>query len=172
MSGEYGIGYTNKGETFYFDLEDYDKIKDYCWSFNEFGYLRANALKPNWNKNIRMHRLIMGVLDNNEVVIDHINHKTNDNRKCNLRICTELDNNKNQILSKSNTTGVKGVSYSKQHNKYEAYITVNGKRKALGLYKTLNEATKVRKEAEEKYQGKYSYDNSMKYASEQIQVTE
>lgn len=31
LSGEYGIGYTSKGEKFYFDLEDYDKIKDYCW---------------------------------------------------------------------------------------------------------------------------------------------
>ena len=30
LSGEYGIGYTSKGKKFYFDLEDYDKIKDYC----------------------------------------------------------------------------------------------------------------------------------------------
>ena len=30
LSGEYGIGYTSNGDTFYFDLEDYDKIKDYC----------------------------------------------------------------------------------------------------------------------------------------------
>lgn len=29
LSGEYGIGYTEKGEEFYFDLEDYDKIKNY-----------------------------------------------------------------------------------------------------------------------------------------------
>lgn len=27
LSGEYGIGYTTKGEEFWFDLEDYDKIK-------------------------------------------------------------------------------------------------------------------------------------------------
>ena len=35
LSGEYGIGYTLKGEEFYFDLEDYDKIKDYCWHINK-----------------------------------------------------------------------------------------------------------------------------------------
>lgn len=29
LSGEYGIGYTSKGKEFYFDLEDYDKIKNY-----------------------------------------------------------------------------------------------------------------------------------------------
>ena len=27
LSGTYGIGYTSKGDEFYFDLEDYDKIK-------------------------------------------------------------------------------------------------------------------------------------------------
>lgn len=32
LSGEYGIGWTsNTNKEFYFDLEDYDKIKDYCW---------------------------------------------------------------------------------------------------------------------------------------------
>lgn len=30
LTGEYGIGYTNQGVEFYFDLEDYDKIKEYC----------------------------------------------------------------------------------------------------------------------------------------------
>ena len=31
LLGDYGIGYTSKGEAFYFDLEDYNKIKNYCW---------------------------------------------------------------------------------------------------------------------------------------------
>lgn len=35
LSGEYGVGYTYQGEEFYFDLEDYDKIKDYCWSIGK-----------------------------------------------------------------------------------------------------------------------------------------
>jgi len=35
LTGEYGIGYTSKGEEFYFDLEDYDKIKDYCWCIDK-----------------------------------------------------------------------------------------------------------------------------------------
>ena len=31
LSGEFGIGYcTNTGSPFYFDLEDYNKIKNYC----------------------------------------------------------------------------------------------------------------------------------------------
>ena len=40
LSGEYGIGYTLKGEEFYFDLEDYDKIKDYCWYRTTYDYFQ------------------------------------------------------------------------------------------------------------------------------------
>lgn len=45
LLGEYGIGYTKKGEEFYFDLEDYNKIKSYSWHIttskkeNRAGYL-------------------------------------------------------------------------------------------------------------------------------------
>lgn len=41
LSGEYGIGYTSKNEEFYFDLEDYDKIKDYYWYRDQTGYFGA-----------------------------------------------------------------------------------------------------------------------------------
>ena len=48
LSGEYGIGYTNNCNEeginyFYFDLEDYDKIKNYCWCFNNTGYIQAQT---------------------------------------------------------------------------------------------------------------------------------
>lgn len=45
LSGEYGIGYTSKGEEFYFDLEDYDKIKDCYWYKNDQGYLLSYTKK-------------------------------------------------------------------------------------------------------------------------------
>jgi len=39
LSGEFGVGYTAKGERFYFDLEDYEKIKDIYWHINDSGYV-------------------------------------------------------------------------------------------------------------------------------------
>ena len=39
LTRDYGIGYTSKGEEFYFDLEDYDKIKDICWYINNNNYV-------------------------------------------------------------------------------------------------------------------------------------
>ena len=47
LSGEYGIGYTSKGVEFYFDLEDYDKIKDYCWRTNDNGYIVTKEINNN-----------------------------------------------------------------------------------------------------------------------------
>ena len=106
----------------------------------------------------------MGKFEDDGLVIDHINHNTLDNRKHNLRICTESDNSKNKSLPSNNTSGVVGISFNKKYNKYETYITINYKRKSLGLYDSIEDAIKTRKDAEEKYFGEYSYDNSMELA--------
>ncbi len=49
-----------------------------------------------------MHRYIMGVVDDPEVIVDHINGNGCDNRRSNLRICTEKENNKNKSTVRFN----------------------------------------------------------------------
>lgn len=50
LTGEYGIGYTsNTNEPFYFDIEDYNKIKDYCWRENKYGYIITQPSKSKKN---------------------------------------------------------------------------------------------------------------------------
>ena len=52
LNGEYGIGWTsNTNEEFYFDLEDYDKIKDYCWFLDNRGYILTNIFGSKKSKN-------------------------------------------------------------------------------------------------------------------------
>ena len=63
LSGEYGVGYTTKRDEFYFDLEDYDKIKDYCWTIQNNGYVTAYC--PTTMNRILLHRLIMNCDNNN-----------------------------------------------------------------------------------------------------------
>ena len=53
LSGEFGIGFTQNDILFYFDLEDYDKIKNYCWRFNEYGTLIAHDPEA-WPKKKRV----------------------------------------------------------------------------------------------------------------------
>ena len=160
LSGEYGIGYTSNGVIFYFDLEDYDKIKDYYWC-NKDGDLhfwgRIN------NQKISLHRFIMTLDKNSDLVVDHINtHHPEDNRKANLRIVTHSENQMNRKLAKNNSSGVTGVTWSKKDKRWIANIKINNKTIRCGYYKNIEDAIKARKEAEEKYFGEYSYDNSQK----------
>lgn len=153
FSGEYGIGYTLKGEEFYFDLEDYDKIKDYCWFKNEDGYIIAGDLHEKGF--VWMHRLVMDCPDDMEV--DHKFQRTYDNRKEFLRYATRSQNAMNIGLRSSNTSGVTGVSWDKKSEKWRSYIGKNNEKINLGYYDDFNEAVEIRKQAEEKYFGKYRY---------------
>lgn len=156
LSGDYGVGYTAKGEEFYFDLEDYYKIKDHCWRIDDSGYLQVKIK----DEKIYMHRLIMECPDN--LVVDHIYGKEsrNDNRKSNLRICTQHENTMNCAMPKNNTSGVKGVTWDDYYKKWNAYITINYKKINLGYFVLFDDAVKARKEAENKYFGEYNYKNS------------
>lgn len=69
-----------------------------------------------------------------------------------------LTSNLIQKLSTRNKTGVKGVSYAKDRNKYRAYITIKRKQIKLGDYNTLEEAKEAREKAEEKYHKPYLKD--------------
>lgn len=153
LSGEYGIGYTFKNEEFYFDLEDYDKIKEYCWYIDKNGYVISCTAE----EDILMHRLIMGLKKGDQQEVDHIYHKTNDNRKTQLRIVCSSENNMNKGLQSNNTSGYKGISYNKQYGKWEAEIGAYNHKIKLGYFENKDEAIKARKQAEEKYFGEYNY---------------
>lgn len=165
LDEEYGIGYTNNGDEFYFDIEDYDKIKQYNWQIDDKGYVRSTTLY-NGKSRIKLHRVILGLEDKPEYDVDHIGHNLKDNRKSQLRVVKDYQNLMNTRLSKNNTSGVKGVSYDKNSSKWCAYIQVNNKYYYLGRYDTKEEAIQARKKAEEKLQKEYSYDSSMKYAKQ------
>lgn len=153
LSGDFGIGYTLKGAPFYFDKEDYNVIKNYCWRIDANGYVSTTPNKT-------LHRLVTNAPKN--MSVDHINHIGYDNRKKNLRIVTQSQNIMNKSISKNNTSGTPGVCYRQREKKWLAYITVNRKNIYLGIFENKEDAIKARKEAEEKYFGEYSYENSMK----------
>lgn len=166
LSGEYGIGYTQKGEEFWFDLEDYDLIKNYNWRIHH-KYVEAHVPMSNPRKQICMHRLVMGLADvkyDYTIDVDHIRteHKF-DNRKKNLRIVTKAENTRNHIIQKNNTSGINGVYYSDYHKCWRVRIRINNKEKQFDC-KSKEEAIQLRKELEDKYYGEFTYDNSQKYA--------
>ena len=68
--------------------------------------------------------------------IDHINGNRSDNRIVNLREATRSQNLMNSCVRSNNTSGLKGVSWAKERQKWNAYINANGIRKNLGYFET------------------------------------
>lgn len=128
---------------FTFDLDDFDKVKQYQWHCDKKGYICTCVN----HKALFLHRLIMNNNDSN-VVIDHINRDKHNNCKSNLRICSFSDNTLNSKIRIDNTSGYKGVSFNKRYNKWESYITINYKRIHLGKFNTIEEAIQARKNYE------------------------
>jgi hypothetical protein len=150
LSGEYGVGYTIDGKEFYFDLEDYDKIKYHCWHINN-GYVitNINTVKQS------MHRFILDY--DGELQIDHFNRIRHDNQKENLRIATNQENSFNKDKYSTNSTGYKGVYWNKSLNKWCAQITLNYKNILLGYFENIKDALDTRLKASEKYFGEFDF---------------
>ena len=168
--GDYVVMYTTKDEPFFVDKEDFDKVKDICWSKNNGGYLAGNAGN---SKTVMLHRYIMDAPDDMLVDPVHGSETKHDNRRSNLRLATCAQNNMNSKLNINNTSGCTGVYFNKETKKWVAQIGVGnyedtGKKRCiyLGSYDDFDDAVKARKEAEEKYYGEFSRDNSRGIAKE------
>ena len=155
------IGYTSKGEKFLVDIDKYDLIKNYCWCFNNDGYVVARDI-ANEHKTVSLHRLVTNCPKNKHV--DHINGNKSkyDNRLCNLRICTNTENLRNRGVSILSKTGVKGVVLT-ENLKYAAHIGVNNKSYHLGTYNTIKEASDAYDRAAIKYFGDFACLNNYQY---------
>ena len=134
------------GLKFLIDPEDFDKIKDQSFRLHKRGYVFSGKHKL-------LHRILMNAPDDKQV--DHINGDKLDNRKCNLRICTHQENNMNVGKRKDNSSGFKGVCFHKQHQKFQAQIYIDGKKKYLGLFEKAEDAFKVYCQAGKKLHGDF-----------------
>ena len=150
------IGYfSNTADTFYFDAEDYEKIKEYCWFQNKEGYAATRSILNGKEKIILLADVVMNNL-NKEYVVDHINHCRTDCRKRNLRKCLQKDNSKNNSINVNNSSGVSGVSWCKREKKWRAYIGIDNKQKSCGYFVNKEDAIKARLRAEAKYYGEFA----------------
>jgi len=91
-----------------------------------------------------------------EIDIDHINGNPSDNRIANLRLATDSQNLCNSKIRTDNSSGVKGVSWSKKEKKWYAYINKHGKMISLGRYESLDDAIEARLSGESKYHGEFA----------------
>jgi hypothetical protein len=87
--------------------------------------------------------------------VDHRNGITNDNRRLNLRVCTQAENSWNRRTHSNNTSGVKGVSFYKANQKWKARVMAHGVSHFLGYFDSIEDAkdavTKKREELHKEF---------------------
>lgn len=113
------------------------------------GYFRGHI----FNSIFIAHRVIWAMKTGvwPTIQIDHINHDRSDNRIENLREANNQENNQNQTLRSTNTSGVCGVFWNRDSKKWQASITVSGHTKYLGIYKLFDDAVMARRAANIEY---------------------
>jgi len=128
------------------DDDDYEDISIFKWSaqkitesHTENYYARRASKEDGKSVKIYMHRLITKCPKG--MVVDHINGNGLDNRKENLRICTQSENIRNQGRQKTNKTGYKGVRFYR--NNFIAQISQNNKQVYLGIFDDAISAAKA-----------------------------
>lgn len=143
------------------DREDFPVLNQFTWCA-ALDKKRGTfyAITNNKSGTVRMARLLMKAPKNK--IVDHINHNTLDNRKENLRVCTNIQNARNRKKDKRNTSGFKGVSictaltrhYKKPY--FQAQIRVNYKLINLGYGTNRKELAKLYNGAATKFFGKFA----------------
>ena len=144
---------THLGFSFIIDSEDFAKVKDFKFYNSGKGYVVAQKN----SKNALIHRIIMNCPP--KMQIDHINGDRLDNRKSNLRICNNCQNNANKYTPRTNTSGYKGVWY--RGKSWSAQIQVKGQTIRLGTFKNIEGAAQAYNDAALKYFGEFALLNKI-----------
>lgn len=127
-----------KRHQIWLDFEDIPKLEAFSWHVSNHGYLMHKSRRFG---TILFHRYVLNY--KGELTIDHINGNRLDNRKCNLRVATQWENNLNQHkLPAHNSSGTIGVCWEK--GKWVAFMSVCNKKQHIGTFPTKEEAIVAR----------------------------
>lgn len=163
----YVVGYTQKGNPFYIDRQDYKKVKDIYWTeCTEWTSMKRLSGSIN-GKTVRTH-VYLG-FDN----CDHIDRNELNNRRSNLRKCSQRENNFNKGLKNTNKSGIIGVHWDKERLMWYATLKADGEYMLHKRFKNKEDAIKARLEAEAKYFGEFApqIDLFEQYGIERPKVT-
>lgn len=135
------------------DDEDFDWLSQFKWiSTKKKDRPYAMRFVRRGVKMLCMHRIIIDAPT--DKLVDHINGNTLDNRKSNLRLCTNAENCRNAKKYKTNTSGYKGVSA--EGRRWKAGITFEQKKIYLGTFDIPQEAHEAYKSKAKELFGEFA----------------
>lgn len=107
-------------------------------------------------KRYLLHRVIWKYVTGNWPKLDHKNLNKTDNSWKNLRDATGSQNQANHGLQKNNTSGFKGVSWSRKYHKWVSSIKCNGRYEFLGHYDDIEIAKEAYATAADRLFGEFA----------------
>ena len=139
------------------DKADVPKVIRYTWTVQN-GYART-MLED--GTTISMQRLILGMGKGNSgeyPQVDHIDRNKLNNRKSNLRIVTQGENNMNAY--RAGRSGYMGV-YQRSENSWRACLHANGKAYRSGGHRSAESAAQAYNALAMKHHGKFAVLNDV-----------
>lgn len=148
-----------RGEKSTVDYKEYKNISSFKWCCTLHGGKKYATRNSKGNRTIYLHRQIMDFPVG--LVVDHINGDTLDNRRTNLRICTQKENIRNSKMFNTNTSGYRGVTFRKDRGKWASQIMINDKHISLGMYLDKKKAAKAYNTKSKELFGEFSFQNKV-----------
>jgi hypothetical protein len=150
------------------DIEDFEKVTNFKYKLSPWWnrdtqtyyaiatqYLGIFDEKPKY-KTIWLHRYILDIEDDN-IIIDHVDHNSLNNRRYNLKESNKELNGKNRLGANRNTTsGERNVCWINKKGMWKVQLQINGKNKIFGDfdYEDLEAAKIFARQKRREYYGK------------------
>jgi hypothetical protein len=142
----------SQGQFAIVDDVDFELVSQWKWYAHRRPctfYAERTPIVNGVKQKVWMHRLINGTPDN--MVTDHIDGNGLNNTRANLRSVDCRGNMLNRARWKKGTaSGLRGVYFDKRDGCWFSSITIDGKTKSLGRFKTPIEASYAYQEARAK----------------------
>jgi hypothetical protein len=140
VDGEIARVPLTQGKVAIIDAGDADLVSQHIWAAarakRDRYYAQASLAG---NGVIAMHRLLIEPPD--DMLVDHIDGDGLNNRRANLRPCTNSQNLQNlSSLRSNNQSGWMGVGYRADRGRWRAYVKSGGKFRHLGYFDTALDA--------------------------------
>lgn len=130
------------------DVADFERVNAHRWCYR-VGYARRHVRSEDGKyRPIHLHRFLMGDPPP-DVLVDHMNRNTLDNRRCNLRLATRKINQQN--VPATGRSPHRGVYLHKASGLWHARAVIDGRTHSLGYFHDEDEAGHVAQQFRLKY---------------------